>query len=139
VYEDGFPSGDLNILPDSSTDEEREANPCRATATITAADGTIEYVVMHTAIGYIFSSVASVEAAKRVLGGQVIVGLQTSMSVFGGNLIESVLGSKRRTLKTSGHRHTLFVHVLDPSAWYLAPCNITKVVLLKRLLDLMNQ
>jgi short subunit dehydrogenase-like uncharacterized protein len=94
VSEGVFPSGDLADLPDGPTDEEREANPYRAAATITTADGTVKHAVLHTVNGYTFTSVASVEAAKRVLGGQVLAGFQTPVSVFGSSFIETIPGSK---------------------------------------------
>jgi short subunit dehydrogenase-like uncharacterized protein len=94
VSDGAFPSGELENLPDGPTDEERKANPYRAAAIITAADGTVEHAVLHTVNGYTFTSVASVEAAKRVLGGQVLAGFQTPISVFGSNFVETIPGSK---------------------------------------------
>jgi short subunit dehydrogenase-like uncharacterized protein len=78
-----FPTGDLNSMPDGPTAQEREASPYDAAVTVTKADGSVRHAVLHTVNGYTFAAVASVEAAKRVLGGMFVAGFQTPVQVFG--------------------------------------------------------
>lgn len=91
---DGFPSADPATLPDGPSAEEREANPYHAAVSVTNKDGSVTKAVLHSANGYTFTAVASVEAAKRVLEGQVKPGFQTPVEVFGKEFVEAVDGSK---------------------------------------------
>jgi short subunit dehydrogenase-like uncharacterized protein len=92
--DDVFPKGDLKSLPDGPTAEERKKSPYHAAVDVTNADGTIRRMVLHTVNGYTFTSVASVEAARRALEGIFMPGLQTPVSVFGDKLLETVAGSR---------------------------------------------
>jgi short subunit dehydrogenase-like uncharacterized protein len=78
-----FPTGDMYSMPDGPTAQEREASPYDAAVTITTANGSVEQAVLHTVNGYTFAAVASVEAAKRVMGGIFVAGFQTPVQVFG--------------------------------------------------------
>jgi short subunit dehydrogenase-like uncharacterized protein len=92
--DDVFPKGDLKSLPDGPTAEERKKSPYQAALDVTNADGTIRRVVLHIVNGYTFTSVASVEAARRALEGRFMPGSQTPVSVFGDELLETVSGSR---------------------------------------------
>jgi hypothetical protein len=54
--------------------------------------------VLHTVNGYTFASVASVEAAKRVLSGQSVAGFQTPVLIFGRNFAETVANTVVKVL-----------------------------------------
>ena len=96
--ENAFPTGDLKNLPDGPMAEEREMNPYHSAVVVTMADGKINRAALHTANGYTFTSMASVEAARRVLDGQAIAGFQTPVLVFGDGFFETVPGSTIRIL-----------------------------------------
>ncbi|KAH8886338.1 NAD(P)-binding protein, partial [Thozetella sp. PMI_491] len=65
--EGAFPSGDLALLPDGPSVEERKANPYHGSVSVTSSDGLVKSAVLHTVNGYDFTPMASVEAARRVL------------------------------------------------------------------------
>jgi short subunit dehydrogenase-like uncharacterized protein len=88
-----LPTGDVASLPDGPTAQEREANPYHASVVVTGEDGSVKRVVLHTVNGYTFTSQASVEAVKRVLGGEAEGGFQTPAGMFGIRFVESVAGS----------------------------------------------
>jgi short subunit dehydrogenase-like uncharacterized protein len=88
-----FPTGNLADLPDGPVAEERKANPYHAAVHITSEDGTVRRAVLHTVNGYSFTSIASIEAARRVLAGRSLPGFQTPVEVFGDRFIECVEGS----------------------------------------------
>ncbi|RFU77340.1 saccharopine dehydrogenase [Trichoderma arundinaceum] len=83
VSGDAFPVGDLSALPDGPTTEQRRENLYHAAVTVTTEAGITKKAVLHTANGYDFTSVASVEAARRVLDGQFRGGFQTPANMFG--------------------------------------------------------
>lgn len=89
----GFPTGALAELPDGPTAEEREGNPYQVSVVATAEDGSVKKAVLHTVNGYTFTALASVEAARRILGGESRGGFQTPAGVFGGGFAESIGGS----------------------------------------------
>ncbi|KAI1755702.1 hypothetical protein F4782DRAFT_486573 [Xylaria castorea] len=89
-----FPTTDLAALPDGLTAEQRQANPYHASVIITERDKNTRRAVLHTVNGYSFTGIASVEAAKRVLAGEVKGGFQTPVEVFGKGFVESVPGSQ---------------------------------------------
>ena len=89
----GFPMGDMALLPDGPTTEEREGNPYQVSIVVTEEDGSVQRAVLHTVNGYTFTSRASVEAARRVVGGEIRAGFQTPASVFGAGFAETIDGS----------------------------------------------
>lgn len=95
---DGFPTGDLNGLPDGPTAEQREASPYHATVAVTSADGTVSRSVLHTVNGYTFTGKASVEGSARVLAGIAQGGFQTPALIFGNAFIGVVADSTIRDL-----------------------------------------
>ncbi|KAL2068183.1 hypothetical protein VTL71DRAFT_16281 [Oculimacula yallundae] len=89
----GFPTGDLVLLPDGPTPGERDSNPYQVSVIATAEDGTVRRAVLHTMNGYSFTTLASVEAARRILGGEVQTGFQTPAEVFGAGFAETIGGT----------------------------------------------
>jgi short subunit dehydrogenase-like uncharacterized protein len=88
-----LPTGDVASLPDGPTAQEREASPYHASVVVTGEDGSVKRAVLHTVNGYTFTSQASVEAVKRVLGGEAEGGFQTPAGLFGTRFVDSVAGS----------------------------------------------
>jgi len=80
---DAFPQGDLQALPAGPTAGQRDANRYQAAVEVTGADGTIARSVLDTVNGYSFTALAAAEAARRVLGGEIVPGFQTPASLFG--------------------------------------------------------
>jgi len=91
---DAFPSGDLAELPDGPDAAEREANRYHASVVVTGEDGSMARAVLDTVNGYTFTALASVEAARRVLGGKFAAGLQTPVTVFGNRFAETVADTR---------------------------------------------
>lgn len=91
--ENAFPTQALSTLPDGPMFEEREANPYHAAVTVTASNGDTSRAVLHTVNGYTFASLASIEAAKRVLAKEAQGGFQTPALIFGNDFIRTIPGS----------------------------------------------
>lgn len=89
----GFPNGDLALMPDGPTLEERESHPYQISAVVTAENGDVKRGVLHTVNGYTFTTLASVEAARRALNGETRGGFQTPAGVFGVGFAETIDGS----------------------------------------------
>lgn len=83
VSGDAFPQGDLVLLPDGPSAEERDAHRARAVAEVTGADGRTVRSMIETPNGYSYTPLAAVEAARRVLAGDHRPGFQTPVTVFG--------------------------------------------------------
>ncbi|KAK8123162.1 NAD(P)-binding protein [Apiospora sp. TS-2023a] len=96
-----FPEDDETI-PDGPTAEERETSPYHAAVTITDAHGGMGRAVLHTVNGYTFTAMASVEAVRRVLDGEVKVGFQTPATFFGKDFVETIAGSRLVDICTRG-------------------------------------
>ncbi|MGO2452998.1 saccharopine dehydrogenase family protein [Pseudomonas taetrolens] len=90
---DAFAEGDLSLLPDGPTAEEREAHRARAVVEVTGAGGAIARSVIETVNGYSYTPLAAVEAARRVLEGERRPGFTTPVRVFGGGFAESIAGT----------------------------------------------
>lgn len=90
---DAFPEGDLSLLPDGPTAEERDGHRARAAVEVTGADGVIARSVIETMNGYSFTPLAAVEAARRVLNGERRPGFATPAQVFGGGFAQSIAGT----------------------------------------------
>lgn len=93
VSGDAFPTGDLDELPAGPTVEQRQSNPYHAVAIVKSENGSHTVSVLHTVNGYTFTPIASVEAARRVLGGDWQPGFQTPAGVFGSGFVETIDGS----------------------------------------------
>lgn len=90
---DAFPDGDLALLPDGPTAEQREVHRARAVAQVTGADGSIARSVIETVNGYSFTPLAAVEAARRVLNGERQPGFETAARLFGGGFAQTIEGT----------------------------------------------
>lgn len=94
VTGDAFPTGDMSHFPDDGPSaEQRLAQPARAVAEVIDADGTVARSVIGTVNGYSYTPLAAVEAARRVLGGEVRQGFATPAQVFGVSFAESIPGT----------------------------------------------
>lgn len=94
---------DGETIPEGPAPEEREATPYHAAVTVASADGTVKHAALHTVNGYTFTAMASVEAARRVLGGEFKAGFQTPAMLFGKSFVETVAGSRLADVDTSRH------------------------------------
>ncbi|MGV2125509.1 saccharopine dehydrogenase family protein [Agrobacterium vitis] len=90
VTGDGFPTGDLSLLPDGPTEDERLANRYQAVVEVTDAEGKVFRSLLDTVNGYSFTAVAAAEAGRRVLRGEVRVGFQTPAGLFGNGFAETI-------------------------------------------------
>ncbi|KOY01682.1 saccharopine dehydrogenase family protein [Pseudomonas nunensis] len=90
---DAFPEGDLSLLPDGPSTEQREAHRARAVAEVTGADGSVARSVIETVNGYSYTPLAAVEAARRVLAGERRAGFETPARVFGMGFAETIAGT----------------------------------------------
>lgn len=89
-----FPTGDLALLPEGPTAAERKTTPYHAAVSVTSEQGVTQRAALHTMNGYTFTSIASVQAAKRVMDHQAIPGFQTPVEVFGKEFVLTIPGSK---------------------------------------------
>jgi short subunit dehydrogenase-like uncharacterized protein len=90
---EAFPEGDLSLLPDGPSAEERDTYRAHAAVEIMGADGAISRSVIETVNGYSYTPLAAVEAARRVLGGERRAGFSTPTQVFGGGFAQSIAGT----------------------------------------------
>ena len=86
---DAFPD-DLEALADGPGAAERDASRYQAAVEVTGSDGTVVRSVLDTVNGYTFTALAAVEAARRVLGGEVRAGFQTPAGLFGAGFAETI-------------------------------------------------
>ncbi|NRB55573.1 MAG: saccharopine dehydrogenase NADP-binding domain-containing protein [Salinicola sp.] len=93
VSGDAFPEGDLSLLPDGPTAEQRDAHRARAVAEVTGADGTVAHSMIETVNGYSYTPLAAIEAARRVLEGERRPGFETPARLFGGGFAETIEGT----------------------------------------------
>jgi len=89
----GFPEGDLSLLPDGPTAEQRDAHGAAAVVEVISADGTVTRAIIETINGYSYTPLAAVEAARRVLDGDSRPGFQTPAGVFGQGFAETIEGT----------------------------------------------
>ena len=82
-----------SVADPGPTQQEREDNPYRAAVFLTMKDGSTVHAVLETVNGYTFTAMASIEAARRVLEGDVEAGFQTPAQVFGPDFVTHVAGS----------------------------------------------
>jgi short subunit dehydrogenase-like uncharacterized protein len=85
-----FPVGDLSLLPDGPSREERDANRAKVVAEVTGADGSVASALIETPNGYSYTALAAVEVARRVLGGEYQPGFQTPAMVFGSSFATTI-------------------------------------------------
>lgn len=85
-----FPQGDLQALPDGPDAAERAANRYQAAVIVTNQHGVQSKAVLDTVNGYTFTPLAAVEAARRVLNGELLAGFQTPAGLFGNQFASSI-------------------------------------------------
>lgn len=90
VTGNGFPQGDVSLLPDGPSEDERLANRYQAVVEVTDAKGIVFRSLLDTVNGYSFTAMAAAEAGRRVLAGEVRSGFQTPAGLFGNGFAETV-------------------------------------------------
>ncbi|MBX4865362.1 hypothetical protein G9X64_12210 [Rhizobium sophorae] len=90
VTGDGFPQGDLSLLPDGPSEEERLTNRYQALVEVTDAQGQIVRSLLDTVNGYTFTAMAAVEAGRRILAGEACPGFQTPAGLFGNGFAKTI-------------------------------------------------
>lgn len=90
VTGDGFPQGDLSLLPDGPSEDERLANRYRAAVEVTDAESQVTRSVLDTVNGYTFTAMAAAEAGRRVLAGEVRRGFQTPAVLFESGFAQTI-------------------------------------------------
>ncbi|RWH81276.1 saccharopine dehydrogenase NADP-binding domain-containing protein [Mesorhizobium sp.] len=90
VTGDGFPQGDLSLLPDGPSEEDRLANRYQAAVEVTDAEGQVIRSLLDTVNGYTFTAMAAAEAGRRVLAGEVCPGFQTPAVLFGSGFAQTI-------------------------------------------------
>lgn len=94
VSGNAFPDGDLTILPDGPSTQEREANRYQAAVYITDQHGSVSRAVLDTVNGYTFTPLAAVEAARRVLNGEFHYGYRTPAGLFGNQFVIAIADTR---------------------------------------------
>jgi short subunit dehydrogenase-like uncharacterized protein len=90
VTGNGFPQGDLSLLPDGPTEDERLANRYQAIVEVTDDQGKVFRSLLDTVNGYSFTAIAVAEAGRRVLAGEARGGFQTPAGLFGNGFAETI-------------------------------------------------
>jgi short subunit dehydrogenase-like uncharacterized protein len=90
VTGDGFPQGDLSLLPDGPSEEERLANRYQAVVEVTDAEGQVAHSLLDTVNGYAFTAMAAADAGRRILAGEARPGFQTPAGLFGNGFAETI-------------------------------------------------
>lgn len=90
VTGDGFPQGDLSLLPDGPSEEQRLANRYQAVVEVTDGQGKVVRSLLDTVNGYTFTAMAAAEAGRRVLAGDVRPGFQTPAGLFGNGFAQTI-------------------------------------------------
>lgn len=94
VSGNSFPADNLANLPDGPDAQERRANRYQAAVEVTGGDGQLTHAILDTVNGYSFTALASVEAARRVLDGEVAAGFQTPVGIFGAGFAETIADTR---------------------------------------------
>jgi short subunit dehydrogenase-like uncharacterized protein len=88
--EGAFPTDELSDMADGPTKEARDASPYHAAIKVVMADGSVRETAVRTVNGYTLVGEASVEAARRVMAGEMKPGFQTSATLFGAGFINGM-------------------------------------------------
>jgi short subunit dehydrogenase-like uncharacterized protein len=88
-----FPEGDLSLLPEGPSEEQRLAHRALAVAEVVDADCSVARSVIETVNGYTYTPLAAVEAARRVLSGERRAGFETPAHLLGVGFAETVAGT----------------------------------------------
>ena len=89
-----FPQGDLSLLADGPTEQERLDNRYQAVAEVVNAKGDVVRMLLETVNGYSFTAMAAVEAVRRVLAGEAKPGFQTPADLFGKHFAETIADTR---------------------------------------------
>lgn len=90
VTGDGFSQGDLSLLPDGPSEEERVANRYQALVEVTDDQGQVVRSLLDTVNGYTFTAMAAAEAGRRILAGEACPGFQTPAGLFGNGFAQTI-------------------------------------------------
>jgi short subunit dehydrogenase-like uncharacterized protein len=90
VTGDGFPQGDLSLLPDGPSEEERLVNRYQALVEVTDDQGQVVRSLLDTVNGYTFTAMAAAEAGRRILAGEARPGFQTPARLFGNGFAQTI-------------------------------------------------
>ncbi|MGV2129589.1 saccharopine dehydrogenase family protein [Agrobacterium vitis] len=90
VTGNGFPTGDLSLLPDGPTEDDRLANRYQAIVEATDVQGNVFRSLLDTVNGYSFTAIAVAEAGRRVLAGEARPGFETPAGLFGKGFAETI-------------------------------------------------
>lgn len=90
-----LPDGDLDTIPIGPSAAERAETPYHAAVTVRSADGTVNRSVVRMPNGYDLVALGTVQAAKRILGGQHALkpGFQTPYMAFGSDYLSVFAGT----------------------------------------------
>ena len=94
VSGNAFAESGIDALPDGPTAQERVDNRYQAAVEVMDADGAVTHAVLDTVNGYSFTPLAAIEAARRVLEGDVRPGFQTPVGVFGSGFAETIADTR---------------------------------------------
>lgn len=101
VSGDAFPTGGIDAMPAGPTAQERGASRYHAAVEVVDADGAITRATLSTVNGYTFTPLASVEAARRVLDGEIRPGFQTPVGLFGSGFAETIADTRITVLAST--------------------------------------
>lgn len=91
---DALPDADNAAPKDGPSQEQRDANPARAVAEVTGANGEVTRAVIETINGYSYTPLSAVAAAKRVMEGDAYAGFQTPAMLFGPMFAADIAGTR---------------------------------------------
>lgn len=84
---------DPAAMPDGPTQQERDAHGASVVAEVTGADGAVFSARIDTVNGYSYTPLAAVEAARRVLAGDLRPGFETPATIFGADFATRIAGT----------------------------------------------
>lgn len=85
-----FPTGDLALLPDGPSKQEREANRYQAAVHLKDKSGNEVRAVLNTVNGYAFTPMAAALAVRQVSDDKFSAGFQTSFGLWGSDFVRSI-------------------------------------------------
>lgn len=94
VSGNAFPEGRVEAMPDGPDAQARERDRYQAAVEVVGADGVTSRAVLDTVNGYTFTPLAAVEAARRVLAGEVRSGFRTPVGLFGSGFAETIADTR---------------------------------------------
>lgn len=101
VQGDAFPDGGADALPNGPDAQARQTHRYQAAVEVLDIDGRLTRAWLDTVNGYSFTTLAAVEAARRVLAGEFRPGFQTPVDVFGRGFAETIADTRITFLASS--------------------------------------